>query len=180
MRFLLPPPCGEVARQRRAGGGPMRARLKPGMKENARDMRLKPTDAERKLWYKLRELNAQGYHFRRQAPFRSYILDFVEHSAKIVIELDGSQHGLPGQSRKDEIRDQTLARENYRVLRFFNSDVNENIEGVVEAIARQLTPTPHPPRSARRPPHKGEVKKTLPRKGLRAPPKKGERSELSS
>ncbi len=132
------------------------------------------TDAERKLWYKLRELNAQGYHFRRQAPFRYYFLDFVEHTAKIVIELDGSQHGFDDHAARDRVRDEILRGEGYRVLRFFNSAVFENIDGVVRLIVRECGPAPHPSRSARRPPHKGEVRKALPRKGLRTLPQKGD------
>jgi hypothetical protein len=81
----------------------MRTPLKPGTIGRARNLRTHTTDAERKLWYKLRELKALGYHFRRQVPFRSYILDFVEHSAKLVIELDGGQHGEDAHRSRDAI-----------------------------------------------------------------------------
>jgi len=139
----------------------------------ARELRTHLTDAERVLWYKLRELKQIGYHFRRQSPFRMYILDFVEHRAKLIIELDGSQHGLPDQSLKDEKRDALLRSEGYLVLRFWNSEVNENLDGVIETIVRELQRRdPHPTIAEGgdcRPPHKGEVKKArpLPRKGLR-------------
>jgi very-short-patch-repair endonuclease len=145
------------------------------------------TDHERILWSKLRELKALGYHFRKQSPFRQYTLDFVEHSAKLVVELDGSQHGLPDQARKDAIRDKALQADGYIVLRFFNSEIRENLYGAVEAIILELrTRHPHPPIDVNadwRPPHKGEVKdsrfglptegevkkttRPLPRKGLR-------------
>lgn len=145
------------------------------------------TDHERILWSKLRELKALGYHFRKQSPFRQYTLDFVEHSAKLVVELDGSQHGLPDQARKDAIRDKALRAEGYLVLRFFNSEIRENLYDVVETIVRQLQARhPHPPIDVNadwRPPHKGEVKglrfdlptkeeakkstRPLPRKGVR-------------
>lgn len=139
----------------------------------ARELRAHMTDAERLLWFKLRELKQIGYHFRRQSPFWMYVLDFVEHRAKLVVELDGNQHGLPDQSRKDEKRDALLRSEGYLVLRFWNSDVNENLDGLVEGIVRELQRhDPHPTIAERgdcRPPHKGEVKKSrpLPRKGLR-------------
>src|SRR5258708_22105479 len=101
----------------------MRTPPRPGMIGRARSLRTHATDAERNLWYKLRELKAFGYHFRRQVPFRSYILDFVEHSAKFVIELDGGQHGEDRHRLRDEIRDRTLRSEGYRVMRFLNADV---------------------------------------------------------
>jgi very-short-patch-repair endonuclease len=139
----------------------------------ARDLRMHMTDAERILWFKLRELKHIGYHFRRQSPFQKYFLDFVEHGAKLVVELDGSQHGLPEQSQKDEVRDQLLQINGYAVLRFFNHELRENLYGVVETIVRELRVRhPHPTIDASvdcRPPHKGEVKKgrPLPRKGVR-------------
>jgi len=139
----------------------------------ARALRSDATDSEKALWYKLRELKQLGYRIRRQSPFRSYVLDFVEHSAKLVIELDGSQHGLPDQARKDEKRDALLKAEGYLVLRFWNSEIVENVDGVVDAILRELRQRdPHPTIAAGdcRPPHKGEVKKItrpLPRKGVR-------------
>jgi very-short-patch-repair endonuclease len=139
----------------------------------ARALRSNATDSEKTLWHKLRELKHLGYRIRRQSPFRNYVLDFVEHSAKLVIELDGSHHGLPDQARKDERRDALLMAEGYRVLRFWNSEVVENLDGVVDVIMRELRQRdPHPTIADGdcRPPHKGEVKKTtrpLPRKGLR-------------
>ncbi len=142
----------------------------------ARDLRFHATDAERKLWYKLRELKPLGYHFRRQAPFPEYFLDFAEHSARLVVELDGSQHGLPEQSCRDEKRDAFLRSRGYLVLHFWNDEANENLAGVVETILRELRARhPHPSLAGRkasaesRPPRKGEVKVTrpLPRKGLR-------------
>ena len=140
----------------------------------ARDLRTHLTDAERAVWHRLRELKQIGYHFCKQSPFRVYVLDFVEHSAKLVVELDGSQHGLPEQSQKDEKRDALLHAEGYLVLRFWNPEVNENLDGVVEGIVQELQRRdPHPTIAEGgdcRPPHKGEVNKKarpLPRKGLR-------------
>jgi very-short-patch-repair endonuclease len=137
----------------------MRTPLKPGTIGRATNLRTHATDAERKLWYKLRELKALGYHFRRQVPFRSYILDFVEHSAKLVIELDGGQHGEDAPRSRDEIRDSTLRSEGYRVIRFWNAEVLTDADLVTEYLLAELKAeaVPHPARCAHRPPHKGEV-----------------------
>jgi very-short-patch-repair endonuclease len=141
--------------------------------DRARELREHMTDPERVLWYKLRELKQLGYRIRRQSPFRSYVLDFVEHGARLVVELDGSQHGLPEQVRRDEKRDALLSAEGYMVMRFWNSEIVENLDGVVERITRELQHRdPHATIASGdcRPPHKGEVKRStrpLPRKGLR-------------
>src|ERR1051326_8185778 len=126
----------------------MRARLKSGAIKRARTLRAQSTDAERLLWYKLREMKRLGFHFRRQAPFRSYFLDFVEHSRKLVVELDGGQHAERRHLIHDRIRDRALTSHNYRVLRFWNLDVLENMDGVLETILRELTSSPPPPRTA--------------------------------
>jgi very-short-patch-repair endonuclease len=150
----------------------MRDRLKPGSLERARALRRVATAHEMKLWWKLRTLKPLGLHFRRQVPFRNYILDFAEHRMKLVIELDGSQHGMKKEKARDRVRDEMLTADGYRVLRFWNGDVDENLDGVVEAILRETqarVPAPHPALSVRRPPHEGEVKKVLPRRGLAAP-----------
>jgi len=126
----------------------MRTRLKPGIIGRARNLRAYATDAERKLWYKLRELKALGYHFRRQVPFRSYILDFVEHSAKLVIELDGGQHGEDKHRVRDDIRDRTLRSEGYRVMRFWNGDVLTDVDRIVEYLLAELEPKIPPTRTA--------------------------------
>ena len=125
----------------------MRKRLKPGTIGRARPLRARATDLERKVWYRLRGLKAVGFHFRRQAPFRSYILDFVEHSRRVVIELDGGQHGDAAHKVRDQIRDRMLTAEGYCVLRFWNVDVLENIDGTVEYIVSMLNNRP-PTRTA--------------------------------
>ena len=108
------------------------------------------TDVEKKLWWKLRELNALGYHFRRRAPFHAYILDFVEHDAQLVIELDGTQHAEPVHRTRDLRRDKFLNGQGYRTLRFWNAQVNENIDGVVERIVAMLPEIEHRPPPAGR------------------------------
>ena len=124
----------------------------------ARAMRRALTPPEASLWVALRRLRGEGFHFRRQAPFRGYFLDFVCYAHRLVIEVDGAQHGEQEAARHDAIRDAVLAREGFRTLRFAAVDVLGNLEGVVAAIRLALTP---PPGAARHPPHKGEGDPTL-------------------
>jgi very-short-patch-repair endonuclease len=93
---------------------------------------------EAKLWLRLRALRAEGYHFRRQAPFRGYFLDFVCFSRRLVVELDGAQHGDDDQWRHDRIRDQVIEGEGFTVLRFWNHQVRENVDGVMHNIRLAL------------------------------------------
>jgi len=124
--------------------------------ERARAMRKRLTPQEARLWLHLRDLRKQGFHIRRQAPFRGYYLDFVCFSRRLVIEVDGGQHGLPEGEARDAVRDAVLEREGFRVLRFWNGEVNRNFEGVMETILRALSET-SPTRPLRgHPPHKGE------------------------
>ena len=89
------------------------------------------TDAERKLWLALRDRRLAGYKFRRQVPVGPFIVDFVSYHARLVIEVDGGQHA---ESPRDARRDQWLAVNDFRVLRFWNNDVLRNIEGVLTVI----------------------------------------------
>jgi very-short-patch-repair endonuclease len=79
-----------------------------------------------------------GRKFRRQVPFRGHILDFAEHGAKLVMEIDGSQHGLANHRIRDEMRDKLLTAEGYTVLRFWNHELNEHFGAVIETILREL------------------------------------------
>ena len=111
----------------------------------ARRLRRDMTDAERRLWHYLRRRQLLGFRFRRQFPIGPYIVDFACLEAKLVIEVDGSQHF---DAAGDIARTQRLHEHGYRVLRFCNNDLMRNIEGVLETIATALnaeTP-PHPDR----------------------------------
>jgi very-short-patch-repair endonuclease len=109
---------------------------------NARRLRRDATNPERLLWYALQQ-NRFPWKFRRQHPIGHRIADFACPARKLVIELDGGQHA---ESFADELRSDELARRGYRVVRFWNNDVIENIEGVLEAIRQALeTPPPHLP-----------------------------------
>jgi very-short-patch-repair endonuclease len=122
--------------------------IQPGAKktgetviERARRLRREATPAERVLWSALRRFRPQGFHFRRQTPIGPYIADFACKQSKIVIELDGSQHGEREQLDHDETRTASLTTRGYRVLRFWNHEVFENRDGVVDVIFRALGPT---------------------------------------
>jgi very-short-patch-repair endonuclease len=97
----------------------------------ARSMRRVPTEAEKKLWWHLHRLSLKGSHFRRQVRLGRYIVDFASHKARVVIEVDGGQHA---ENETDDVRAKFIEGQGYRVMRFWNNDVLNNIEGVLEAI----------------------------------------------
>lgn len=114
--------------------------------EQAKELRIGSTDAERKLWSVLRGANIDGLKFRRQHPVPPYTVDFCCVSARPVIEVDGSQHT----EASDRARTQFLESKGFTVLRFWDNDVLMQLEAVVEAICQTvspspLTPTPLPP-----------------------------------
>jgi very-short-patch-repair endonuclease len=110
-------------------------------------MRRDLTEPERKLWKALRwRLPIDGTHFRRQVPLGPYIADFCSHRAKLVIEVDGNQHGDDQSIARDAVRTAQIEAQGYRVLRFSNHDVMLAIESVLDTIlaALNVTPTPDP------------------------------------
>ena len=116
--------------------------MREGQKRDfARHLRSSMTDAERALWRRLRRRQA-GCRFRRQVPIGPFIADFACIERRLVIELDGGQHQG---SRTDAGRDAWLRRGGYRVLRFWNTDVLQNMEGVLAVVLSQLARAcPHP------------------------------------
>jgi very-short-patch-repair endonuclease len=98
-------------------------------------MRRTATDAERKLWFLLRDRRLDGIKFRRQVPFGRYILDLVCFERKLVIEVDGGQHV---DSQADKVRDAHLRASGFRVVRYWNADVLRNPEGVLTDLLAQL------------------------------------------
>ncbi len=113
-------------KQRRAAGSNDRARL----------LREDQTDVERRVWYAVRDRQIDGAKFRRQMPVGPYIADFACPSRRLIVELDGGQHA-DARSR-DEARARFLASQGYRVLRFWNNEVTDNLEGVLAAICAAL------------------------------------------
>jgi very-short-patch-repair endonuclease len=104
----------------------------------ARHLRRNESDAERKLWSKLRSRQFQNLKFRRQQPLGKYIVDFVSFEKKIIIEVDGSQHMEPRNNEKDMERTTYFEDEGYMVLRFWNNDILTNIEGVGLKLLEQI------------------------------------------
>lgn len=107
----------------------------------ARQLRHEETDAERKLWEKLRATRLQGLKFRRQVPIGDFIADFCCREHKLIIELDGGQHAEPVEIARDERRTALLESRGYRVIRFWNNEVLTNIDGIVEAILEAVRVT---------------------------------------
>jgi very-short-patch-repair endonuclease len=103
----------------------------------AAKLRLEPTEAEAKLWAQLRARRFAGIKFRRQHAIGRYVVDFCAPAPKLVIELDGNQH--LGKQAQDATRSDSLVLQGYRVLRFWNKDVLNDIEGVMQAIQEALT-----------------------------------------
>ncbi len=106
--------------------------------ERARALRKAMTPQEVKLWVRLRELRRQGYHFRRQSPRGAYILDFVCLRHRLVVEIDGGQHSFDRNVMRDLRRDSCFADRGFRTLRFWNAEVDHNLDGVVETIWHAL------------------------------------------
>ena len=114
-------------------------------RQHARELRQSGTDAERKLWYRLRAGRLNGLKFRRQHPIPPYIVDFYCDARKLVVELDGSQHN----DEVDRERSRFLETQGLKILRYWDNEVLQQMDAVLEAIvdiaeSRTLTPTPLP------------------------------------
>jgi very-short-patch-repair endonuclease len=109
---------------------------------HARNMRQVSTDAERKFWWQVRDRRFGGYKFKRQFPIGRYIVDFVCLEAKLVVELDGGQHA--DQTAYDSVRDTYSKARGFRVLRFWNTELLTNADGVLEILSCRLKHPPHP------------------------------------
>lgn len=105
-------------------------------KSHARSLRREQTDVERALWYWLRARRLGGAKFRRQLPIGEYVVDFCCWEQRLVVELDGGQHG--DQTVADERRTKFLKSRGFRVLRFWNSEFLSNPEGVLQKIQEAL------------------------------------------
>ena len=115
------------------------------------------TPQEVKLWVHLRAWRARGFHFRRQAPRVGYIVDFVCLKHRLVIEVDGGQHNFDRHHARDMQRDTTLSRQGFRVLRFWNNDVDRNLAGVLQRIDTvSAEASRHPAACGGHPPPAGE------------------------
>jgi very-short-patch-repair endonuclease len=101
----------------------------------ARALRLNATDAERKLWFILRQPPFRAAKFRRQVPVGRYVADFLSYSHRLIVEVDGGQHA---DSASDTRRDAWIRAQGFRVVRFWNADVLRNIDGVMTVLLDEL------------------------------------------
>ena len=138
------PPAGEGALRRRRGAG-------EGARSTvvARQLRSRMTDAERKLWLALKDRRFENYKFRRQVPIGPYVADFVCFELRLIIEVDGGQHA---DSARDLVRDEWFASNEFRVVRYWNNDVLQNLQGVLENLVTVMSGPPHPAARLRSPP----------------------------
>ncbi len=111
------------------------------MKENlekAKELRKNMTPQERKLWNILRNHQFYGYEIRRQYPIDKYIVDFICRPKKIIIEIDGGQHNEKTAIEYDNKRNAELGKLGYKVVRFWNSDIDNNLEGVYKILQKEF------------------------------------------
>ena len=114
--------------------------LQQWVAKRARELRAEQTPQEQQLWQELRAKRFAGFKFRRQEPIGRYIADFVCFKAKLIIELDGGQHAET--AARDAERDAWLRGRGYNVLRFWDNEVFQNLEGVLEVVRKNVAPTP--------------------------------------
>ncbi|TBR17913.1 endonuclease domain-containing protein [bacterium] len=115
--------------------------LRQSKVEFSRELRRRQTDCEQRIWGRLRDRRLAGFKFRRQRPIGPYIVDFCCLEKRLVVELDGGQHSE--RREYDERRTRFLEDEGFRVLRFWDNEVLDETEGVLETIYRNLL-DPHP------------------------------------
>jgi len=133
------------------GEGRVRGQVCERLRPYARRLRRSETDAERKLWFRLRNRRLAGLKFRRQHPIGPFVADFCCTEARLIIELDGGQHAL--KRRSDTKRTAYLEGQGYRVLRFWNDEALSNTDAVLQRITLELgvhdcpspsSPSPYP------------------------------------
>src|SRR6476620_4070024 len=116
--------------------------MKERLLKFAKRMRHQPTNAETLIWTALRGARLHGFKFKRQQPIGAYIVDFVCFEHSLIIEIDGGQHG--DEVSADQARSNWLQRQGFRVLRFWNNEVIERKDDVLETIIRALREYPSP------------------------------------
>ena len=130
-------PSGEKVRT----GWPRAMRGKV-LKSRPQLLRTNATEAERRIWYFLRNRQFRSFKFRRQHPIGIYIVDFVCLEEKLIVEIDGGQHAE--RTRYDERRTKALSEKGFCVLRFWNNDVLNNTNAVLETILAEMNASPSP------------------------------------
>jgi 5-methyltetrahydrofolate--homocysteine methyltransferase len=110
----------------------------------AKELRQKQTEAEKLLWSRLKNQHLMGVKFRRQEPIGSFIVDFINYENRLIIEIDGNPHNAVENKQNDVQRTMWLERQGFRVLRFWNGEVEHHFERVVTRIRKALDISPHP------------------------------------
>ena len=113
-------------------------KVPPKFVEFSRKLRREQTPWESKIWQYLRNRNYFGAKFKRQVRFGNHIVDFCCAEKKLVVELDGGQHGMTANQRQDANKEKYLQSEGLRILRFWNNDIDHNLEGVLDTIRDYL------------------------------------------
>jgi len=131
-----PPPKGGRAREGGYKKASPRRWSEPLANKNARRLRREMTDAERQLWTRLRGKQLEGYRFRKQVPLGRFVADFACMEPQLIVEVDGGQH--VDRTDHDDARTAWLETQGFRVLRFWNNEVSDNMEGVLQLIAMAL------------------------------------------
>ncbi|NOT70968.1 MAG: endonuclease domain-containing protein [Hyphomicrobium sp.] len=124
--------------------------MRSGLVEIARGLRRSNTAAEEKLWAALRNRQMDGWKFKRQVPFGNYVIDFFCYDARLAVEVDGATHSSEQELAKDAERAEFLRSNGVHVVRYTNSEIEENLDGVLEMIylhlGQQSAPSPVTPR----------------------------------
>ena len=107
---------------------------------HARPLRHRMTDAERTMWFELRDRRLGGLKFKRQWTIGQHVVDFCCIDRRLIVEIDGGQHNRDS----DALRTAALEQAGYRVVRFWNNEVSENLEGVLKTLLGELETDPHP------------------------------------
>ncbi|MGY3031520.1 very-short-patch-repair endonuclease [Bradyrhizobium sp. USDA 4354] len=127
------------SRDARAGWGEAKAMVSTSIRRAAaKRLRANTTPHERMLWRALKDLPMDGSHFRRQAPIGPYVVDFFCPAKRLIIELDGGHHNEDDTAARDLERQRWLENEGYRVIRFWNSEINSDLTAVLERIYVEL------------------------------------------
>jgi len=106
--------------------------------KKARNLRREQTEQEKILWSIIRGRKFYGLKFKRQVPIGVYIADFCCNEKKLIIELDGGQHNEPNNIEYDKNRTKFLENEGYQIIRFWNNDINDNLEGVYTKLKQEI------------------------------------------
>lgn len=110
----------------------------------SRNLRKLQTNTEKRLWFRLKNRKLHGVKFRRQQRIGRYIVDFINFENKLIVELDGYAHRGEEAKLKDQKRTEWLEKEGYRIIRFWNSEVDENMDEALAQILTLLPSSQHP------------------------------------